>query len=83
MEVSFKKRSKTEWDLIITGEETIFNPIKKYLVDDSTITFAGFAKEHPQLEGVKFIIKGSNVEASFKKAVKSFESDLKALSKAL
>jgi len=81
MEVSFNKRKTKEWEFIIKGEETIFNPIKKELANDSTVSFVGFRKDHPLLEGVTFIIKGTNVEASFKKAVKAFEKDLKALTK--
>ncbi len=80
MKLKFTKpKTKTEWNLFITGEETIFNPIKKQLADDPSISFVGFKKNHPQLEGITFIIKGKNVETSFKKAIKELTAELKEL----
>jgi len=83
MEIKFvKPRSKTEWEFVIAGEETILNPIKRHLVLDSNVSFTGFRKDHPLLEGTTFVIKGKNVESSLKKAIKAFEAELKGLSKA-
>lgn len=82
MEVKFVKNDKDFYEFIVKGEEVIFNPIKKNLVLDETVSFAGFRKEHPLLEGTTFTVKGKNVEASMKKAVKTYESELKELSKA-
>lgn len=81
MDVSFIAREKDSWELMINGEETILTPIKKKLVMDETVSFAGTNRAHPQLEGVKLVIKGKNVEASFKKAVKELEGELKELGK--
>ena len=81
MDIEFITKNKDEWVLLVKGEETILNPIRKKLALDESIIFVGLKRDHPILEGIKLIIKGKNVEASFKKAVKSFETELKALSK--
>lgn len=81
MEVRFNKNDKDFYEFIVTGDEIVLNPIKKNLILDETVSFAGFRKELPFLEGTTFTIKGKNVEASLKKAVKAYESELKELSK--
>ena len=81
MDVKFVTKKKDEWELIIKDEETILNPLRKKLTLDETISFVGLKKDHPILEGTTMIIKGKNVETSFKKAVKALKTDLKTLIK--
>ena len=81
MDVQFVEKSKENLKLFVTGEETIFNPIKTELLEDPSVTFAGFKKRHPQLDGMDFVIKSSNAELSLKKAIKSFKAKLNELSK--
>lgn len=82
MRIKFlKPASKEEWVFVIKGEEIILSPIKRNLVLDESVSFAGFRKDHPLLPGTTFTIKGKNVEASLKKAVNTYENELKELSK--
>lgn len=82
MDVKFLKPvSKEEWVFSVKGEEVILSPIKKNLVSDDSVTFAGFRKDHPLLEGTTFTVKSKNVESSIKKAIKAYETELKELSK--
>lgn len=82
MNVKFlKPASKEEWVFSVKGEEIILSPIKKNLILDDSVSFAGFRKDHPLLPGTTFTIKGKNVESSFKKAVKTYENELKELAK--
>jgi len=82
MDIKFiKPHSKTEWVFEITDEETILSPIKKQLILDDAVSFAGFKKNHPLLNGSKVTVKAKNVSTSIKKAIKTFESELKELSK--
>ena len=82
MEVeSLRRRSQTMMKYLVKGEETIFNPIKHYLISDKTVSFAGAEKEHPQMGGVVLLVKGEDVKKSFSKAIKSFKKDLKDLTK--
>lgn len=75
------RRTKNKWKIMIEDEETILNPIKKKLINDKTITFAGYKKEHPLLNKIKLVIKGKDVKKSFKKALNDYKSDLEFLRK--
>ncbi len=81
MDIKFIKKTKDEWEIVATGEETIFNPLKAELLKDETVTFTGFKKKHPLLDDIRFVIKGSNVESSFKKAIKALKTELQELGK--
>lgn len=82
MDVNFvKRRSPEKWEFIISGEETILNPFKKKLALNKNISFVSFNKPHPQIDEVRFIIKGKSIKSSVKKAVSELKSELTSLAK--
>lgn len=76
-----KGNTKELMEFIVKDDEVVLSPVNKNLVLDETVSFTGFRKEHPLLEGTTFTIKGKNAEASLKKAIKAYETELKELAK--
>ncbi|VVB74511.1 DNA-directed RNA polymerase subunit L [Candidatus Tiddalikarchaeum anstoanum] len=60
---------------------TILNLIKRKLLDNKKVTFAGYNKPHPLINDSTLIIrtKGENPKTVLKEAVKELQEELKSL----
>lgn len=82
MRINFtKRRSSNQWEFIVSGEETILNPLKKKLAENKDVSFVSYNKPHPQIDEIKFIIKGKKIKSAVKKALGDLKSELNSFTK--
>lgn len=82
MNLEIIKSEKNFLELKYTGDaHTILNLIKRRLLEDKSVEFAGYNKPHPLKEESVLVIrtKKGNPEKTLKNAVKSIVKDLQSL----
>jgi DNA-directed RNA polymerase subunit L len=84
MEMKTLRKTKTELELQITGEdETILHPITHVLLQNSDVDYAAISAENP-LAPVKILVirvKKGSPEDYLKKAIKQLEDEIKTFGK--
>ncbi|MEA2053808.1 MAG: RpoL/Rpb11 RNA polymerase subunit family protein [Candidatus Thermoplasmatota archaeon] len=75
MEVVITKDKKKEFEFEIIGDSTILNLLKKKLLENKDVDYAGWSIEHPLLSNPKFYVRVKKGEA--KEIVKKVISDIK------
>ena len=69
MEIKFLKKTDSEVEFTIVGEETLLNPLKAKIAENPNISFVGYKKEHPLRETITFVIKGKKPYQALKKGL--------------
>ncbi len=86
MNVKIVEKTKDMVKLDISGEVHILgNLLREELFNDKNVTFAGYSKEHPELDNALFVVKVKSGDplTAVKDAVKRINSNFKELRKLL
>lgn len=84
MELTILRKTKTELELQVTGEdETILHPITHTLLQNDDVEYAAITADNPLAPTKTLIIrvKKGSPEEFLKKAVKQLEDEIKAFGK--
>jgi DNA-directed RNA polymerase subunit L len=84
MELNLVSKSKNSMEIEIIGEdETLLEPLKNKLLEDSAVEIATIIRGHPMLEFPKIYlqVKSGKPQSAFKKAAKALSGEFTDLNK--